>query len=71
VAAECIALEPGHPYLQLPAQFAALLRPRLLGLVEERELGRLIEGARSELADPRRWGTTFTLVQAWGRMAEP
>ncbi len=70
VAAECIALEPGHPYLQLPAQFAASLRPRLLELVEERELDRLIEGARSELADPRRWGTTFTLVQAWGRMAE-
>lgn len=71
VAAECLALAPGHPYLQLTAQFAASLRPRLLGLVEEQELDRLIEAARAELADLSRWGTTFTLVQAWGKAAVP
>lgn len=64
---ECIALEPGHPYIRLPVQFATSLRPRLLQLVDEDELDRLMEAARMELADPRRWGMTFTLVQAWGR----
>jgi ubiquinone/menaquinone biosynthesis C-methylase UbiE len=67
MAAEIVALAPGHPYLQLTAQFAASLRPRLLTLVEEAELDRLIAAAGAELADPRRWGTTFTLVQAWGK----
>ena len=63
----CVALEPGHPYMHLPVQFATSLRPRLLQLVDEAELDRLVEVARAELADPRRWGTTSTLVQAWGR----
>jgi len=67
IRAECLALEPGHPYLQLPVQFAASLRPRLLALVEESELDRLVAAARAELATPGRWGTTITLVQAWGR----
>jgi SAM-dependent methyltransferase len=71
IAAECLALPPGHPYLQLTAQFATSLRARLLALVEEPELDRLIEAARAELADPGRWGTTFTLVQAWGRVPGP
>lgn len=65
--AECVALEPGHPYLQLPVQFATSLRPRLLTLVHEAELDRLIDAAKAELADGSRWGTTFTLVQAWGK----
>jgi SAM-dependent methyltransferase len=65
---ECIALEGGHPYLQLPVQFATSLRPRLLTLVDEPELDRLMEAAKTELAEPTRWGTTFTLVQAWGRV---
>jgi ubiquinone/menaquinone biosynthesis C-methylase UbiE len=68
VRAQCIALEAGHPYLQLPVQFAISLRPRLLALVAEAELDRLLEAARAELGEPTRWGTTFTLVQAWGRM---
>jgi len=51
---ECIALEPGHPYLQLPVQFATSLRPRLLGLLDEGELDRLVDAARTELADPTR-----------------
>jgi SAM-dependent methyltransferase len=63
----CVALEPGHPYLQLPLQFATSLRPRLLALAPEGELDRLMETARTELADLARWGTPFTLVQAWGK----
>lgn len=67
VHCECIALEPGHPYMQLPIQFATSLRPRLLQLVNESELDRLLDAAKAELADASRWGQTFTLVQAWGR----
>lgn len=63
----CIALEPDHPYLQLPLQFATSLRRAILDVVAEAELDRLLEAARTELADPKRWGVTFTLVQAWGR----
>ena len=63
--ADVVALPPGHPYLRLPLQFAASLRPRLLGLVEEGELDSLISAAEAELSDPDRWGLTFTLVQTW------
>ena len=63
----CLPLEPGHPYLQLPVQFGASLRPRLLDLVPEGELDHLLAEARAELAEPGRWGMTHILVQAWGR----
>jgi SAM-dependent methyltransferase len=63
----CLALEPGHPYLRLPLQFATALRPRLRGLLAEDELDRVLEAAQSEVAEPSCWGMTFTLVQAWGR----
>ena len=66
--AEIVALPPGHPYLLLPVQFATSLRPKLLGLVDEIELDRLLASARAELGEGRRWGTTFTLIQAWGRV---
>lgn len=67
VHCECIALQPGHPYMQLPIQFATSLRPKLIQLLDESELDHLLDAARAELADPNRWGQTFTLVQAWGR----
>jgi SAM-dependent methyltransferase len=67
VRAEVHALPPGHPYLRLPLQFAAALEARLLALVDAVELGRLRQDAEAELSDPGRWGTTFTLVQCWGR----
>jgi SAM-dependent methyltransferase len=51
--AHVVALPPGHPYLRLPLQFAASL-----GLEGT-------EAAERELAEPGRWGTTFTLIQAW------
>lgn len=63
VVAQVIALEPGHPYLRLPLQFAAALRPRLLALVPSAELDALIARAESELSRDGTWGTTFTLVQ--------
>lgn len=31
------------------------------------KLKRLTTEAESELQEPRRWGTTFVLLQCWGR----
>jgi Methyltransferase domain len=67
VRSEVIALPPGHPYLRLPLQFATALEARLLSLVEADELRQLRQEAENELQEPGRWGTTFTLIQAWGR----
>lgn len=67
LAAEVIALPSGHPYLRLPLQFAISLEPRLLDLVGRPELNRLRTEAETEIATPGRWGTTFTLIQAWRR----
>ncbi len=64
---EVIALPPGHPYLRLPLQFATSLEPRLLDLVGRPELDRLRAEAETDIATPGRWGTTFTLLQAWRR----
>jgi SAM-dependent methyltransferase len=68
VRAEVVALPPGHPYLRLPLQFATALEKRLLGLVSADELERLRHEAEIELQQPGRWGTTFTLLQCWGRV---
>lgn len=65
VRAEVCALPPGHPYLRLPLQFSASLEPRLLRLVSRDELEELRRRAEAEIARPGRWGTTFTLLQAW------
>jgi len=63
------ALEPGHPYLRLPLQFASSLEARLVpGLVPASQLADLREAVESELAEEHAWGTTFTLVSAWGRL---
>jgi hypothetical protein len=67
VRAEVFALPPGHPYLRLPLQFATALEARLLALVGTGELERLRNEAEVELKEPDRWGTTFTLLQCWGR----
>jgi SAM-dependent methyltransferase len=64
--AHVIALKPGHPYLRLPLQFSAALESRLLETLSEDELASLRRDAESELAEPGRWGTTFTLIQSWG-----
>ena len=68
VSAEVLALPPGHPYLWLPLQFSVGLEPRLLSYVSAEELRRLRQDAENELQEPARWGTTFTLIQSWGRM---
>ena len=64
--AHVIALKPGHPYLRLPLQFSVALESRLLETLSEDELAALRREAESELAEPGRWGTTFTLIQSWG-----
>jgi SAM-dependent methyltransferase len=68
IDAHVIALKPGHPYLRLPLQFSAALEPRLLETLNEDELASLRREAETELAEPGRWGTTFTLIQAWGML---
>jgi SAM-dependent methyltransferase len=67
VRAEVLALPPRHPYLRLPLQFATALAPRLATFVDSTELERLRKDAEAELSEPTRWGTTFTLIQSWGR----
>jgi len=69
VRAEVQALPPGHPYLRLPVQFSVSLEPRLLRLVSRAELEELRRMAEAEIAQPGRWGTTFTLVQTWARVS--
>ena len=68
VDAHVIALEPGHPYLRLPLQFSVALESRLLQTLNEDELASLRREAETELAEPGRWGTTFTLIQSWGKL---
>jgi hypothetical protein len=67
IDAHVIALKPGHPYLRLPLQFSVALESRLLEMLSEDELTALRGEAERELARPGRWGTTFMLIQSWGR----
>jgi hypothetical protein len=67
VRAEVLALPPG--YLRLPLQSTTALEARLLSFVDATELARLRTQAEAELKEPERWGTTFTLLQSWGRVA--
>jgi SAM-dependent methyltransferase len=66
--ARIVTLEPGHPYLRMPLQFARSLEPCLVELAGADEVLRLREEAEAELSHPGRWGTTFTLVQARARV---
>jgi SAM-dependent methyltransferase len=68
IDAHVIALKPAHPYLRLPLQFSVALESRLLERLGEDELASLRREAETELAEPGRWGTTFTLIQSWGRL---
>ena len=70
IDAHLIALKPGHPYLRLPLQFSVALESRLLERSSKDELASLRREAEAELADPARWGTSFTLIQSWGRLEE-
>ena len=66
--AHVVALKPGHPYLRLPLQFSVALEARLLEKLSEEDLASLRGEAEGELAEAGRWGTTFTLIQSWGRL---
>ena len=68
IDAHVVALRPGHPYLRLPLQFSVALESRLLQKMSEDELASLRSEAETELAEPTRWGTTFMLIQSWGRL---
>ena len=68
IDAHVVALKPGHPYLRMPLQFSVALESRLLATLSADELATLRREAEAELAEPGRWGTTFTLIQAWGRL---
>lgn len=70
IFAQIVALEPGHPYLRLPLQFAASLRPRLEAMVPPAELAALIQQAEAELSRAETWGTTFTLIQVYATCNE-
>lgn len=70
VRARIIALEPEHPYLRLPLQFAASLRPRLEALIPVTELDALMKRAEAELSREGTWGTTFTLIQAYATVPQ-
>ena len=45
------------------------LAPRLAEFVSAEELARLQEEAEAKLQEEGRWGTTFTVIQSWGRRA--
>jgi SAM-dependent methyltransferase len=68
IDAHVVALKPGHRYLRLPLQFSVALESRLLETLSEDELASLRRDAEAEFAEPGRWGTTFTLIQSWGRL---
>ena len=53
--------------MRLPLQFGVALESRLLERLSEDELASQRREAESELAEPGRWGTTFTLIQSWSR----
>jgi SAM-dependent methyltransferase len=62
------ALSPGHPYLRLPLQFASSLTPRIEPIIGADALAAIRAEVEEELADAARWGTTFTLIQSYGRV---
>jgi SAM-dependent methyltransferase len=66
-ATHVVDLEPGHPYLSLPLQFASSMQAALEDLVGASELALLRDRAEAEILSPERRGSTFTLVQAWAR----
>ena len=66
--AHVVALPSGHPYLRLPLQFAASLGPRLDAVINRNELDELLSQVETEIDRPESWGTSFAVIQAWGRV---
>lgn len=67
VGAEVLALPQGASLPAPAVQFATSLEERLMSLVTADELAELRKEGEAELQEPGRWGTTFTLLQCWGR----
>ena len=68
VRTHALGLEAGHAYLRLPLHLADATADRLADILGGDGLAYLHRQAASELADPDRRGTTFTLVQCWARV---
>jgi ubiquinone/menaquinone biosynthesis C-methylase UbiE len=67
VRADVQALPPGHPYATLPIEYATALGGLIQTFTDPEEFEAILKRARAEVADPHRWGLTFTLTQCWGR----
>jgi SAM-dependent methyltransferase len=69
VRAAVVALPPRHPYLKLPAQFAASLRSRIVdgGILSAPMLDAAIAQCEEAAQDPETFGLSFVLTQVWGR----
>ena len=67
--AATIALQDGHPYMRLPIQFAASLRPRIVGdgLMSEQELDASVAQCEKIAADPDTIVISFIVTQVFGR----
>lgn len=68
VSAHLLALSAGDPYARNHIAFSQSLEPRLVSLLPLEELQALRADAELEIADPQRWSTPYTLIQAWGRV---
>lgn len=64
-----VAVHDGHPYMRLPIQLAASLRPRILaaGRMSADELDRLIAACDAAVASPDAFVLSFVVTQVWGR----
>jgi hypothetical protein len=69
--AAVIALQPAHPYMRQPIQFATSLRSRILdgGLLTEADLDAAIAECEEVVRKPDTSALTFIVTQVWGRKA--
>lgn len=67
--AAVLTLQPGDPYIRLPSQFAASLRPRILeaGQMTERELDETMAACDRLSRDSRTIVVPFLVLQVWAR----
>lgn len=64
-----VALVPaGHPYHENLLHVFEGVAPRLRARVGAARYDTLLREARAELTDPRQWGTTSVVIQAWARL---
>ena len=64
--AHVVASNQATSYRRLPLHFSVALESRLNEMIGADDLAALRSEAECELAEPGRWGTTFTLIQCWG-----